>query len=584
MSKEKKNSVQSVTSYSYTGKITLSQLASKLNKSASEIISFLFTNSIFDNGRPYTMNSELNPEVVEIICIQYNIVFDNNSMKNQSNFVLEIDYTDSSKIVTRPVVVVIAGHIDHGKTTLIDYLRKSRIVDKESGHITQSMGTYQLRYKGQVITVLDTPGHETFNLIRERGASLADVMILVIAADSGIQQQSLETIKYAKAANIDVIIAINKIDKVSEVEITKVKQELLKYDLVAEEYGGTTIVVPISAKKGTNIDLLMENLTTLAELKELKANISTPAFGTVMEAKLDKGKGVLTTVLVQNGTLHVGDYLVVGSLFGKVRNIYNDVNQQVKFAEAGTPVSFSGLDTLPIVGEHFKVFEDEHTAKSVAAYRRKDETHPTNSALESTNKKVVNVIIKAESQSLAEAAKLALSKIENKDAIVNVIYAQSGEINDYDLLQASTSAAIIYSYKLIPSSLITTKLRDKGIDFRYMDVIYAMSDDLTAYIEQFIIPEYEEVEIGNAEVLQLFPSSKYGLIAGCKVMDGVIRNKAIAKLYRHNKLIYTGKIESLRNKLEDVKEMRYGFECGINLNNKDILVGDIIRCYQLERK
>ena len=488
---------------------------------------------------------------------------------------LKEDEEDESKMVPRPPVVCVMGHVDHGKTSLLDAIRHTHVIAKEAGGITQHIGAYMVTINGQKITFLDTPGHEAFTAMRMRGANSTDIAILVVAADDGVMPQTIEAINHAKAAGIEIIVAINKIDKPSA-NIERVKQELSEYELIPEDWGGSTICVPVSAHTGEGIDTLLEMILLTAEVNELKANPNRKARGLVIEAQLDKGKGPVATVLVQKGTLHVGDPIAAGSCFGKVRAMIDDKGRRVKEAGPSVPVEILGLSDVPNAGEIFVQTDSEKEARSFAdtfisenkerlleETRSKMSLDDLFSQIQAGNLKELNIIVKADVQGSVEAVKQSLLKLSNDEVVVKIIHGGVGAINESDVTLAATSNAIIIGFNVRPDSTAKATAEREGVDLRLYRVIYDAIADVEAAMKGMLDPIYEEKVIGHAEVRQTFKASGVGTIAGSYVLDGVFQRNCKVRITREGKQIYEGALASLKRFKDDVKEVKAGYECGL---------------------
>jgi len=572
----------------YTGAISTNELATKLNVPVSDIIKFLFM-----QGKMITINSLLDDELIGTICLQFGYDFQKKNIVEAENFEeLEIN-DDPSKLKERPPVVTIMGHVDHGKTTLIDAIRNSNLVAGEAGGISQAIGAYQKEIKGKKITFIDTPGHEAFTAMRSRGASVTDIVVLVVAADDGVMPQTIEAIDHAKAANVPVIVAINKIDKPGA-DPDKVKTELMNYGIIAEEYGGENICVEISAKKKTGIDSLLETIILVAEMKELKANPDRYALGTVLEASLDRNEGPKATLLIENGTLKEGDYLVVGTSYGKARRMTNEFKKILKEATPSTPVSVIGLSEVPSAGDKFMAFSMESEAREIANKRRlikesKNRNATSAASLEDLynlakegEKHTLNIIVKAESTGSAEAVKASLEKLSTDNIKINIVRASSGAITQSDVLLASAAKAIIYGFNVRPDALTKAKAEEEKVEIRLHRIIYALIEEIQAAMKGMLAPTYTEKVTGQAEVRKLFKVSKIGTIAGCMVTDGVIKNGSKIRLLRDGVIVYEGKLGSLQREKDQAKEVKAGFECGMTIDGfNDEKEGDIIEGYEM---
>ncbi len=572
----------------YNGEIGLSELSEKINIPVNEIMKYLFL-----NGKMITINSKLDDECVGMVCLQFGLDFKKEKAIEEEN-IEEYDIVDDPKsLKERPPVVTIMGHVDHGKTTLIDAIRSSNLVAGEFGGISQAIGAYQRDFKGKKITFIDTPGHEAFTAMRSRGASVTDIIILVVAADDGVMPQTREAIDHAKAAKVPIIVAINKMDKPSA-NPKRVKDELTQLGVIPEQFGGDTIFLETSAKFNRGIDELLENILTLSEVLELKANPDRYALGTVLEAVLDKGEGPKATLLVQNGTLKNSDFVVVGSTYGKVRRMTNEYQKIVKVAPPSTPVAIIGLSEVPSAGDHFMAFDNEKQAKDIATKRRikKEEASRQGSAaisLDDLNARFskgevqdLNLIIKADNTGSAEAVKSSLEKITVKGINLNIIRCSTGAITESDVLLASASNAIIYGFNVRPSAMVRTKADEEHIDIRLHRIIYALIEEIEAACKGMLKPEQVEKVTGQAEVRQIFKVSKVGTIAGSMITSGYLKATNPIRLIRDGVVIHEGKISSMKRYQADVKEAAMGYECGIMLENyNDQKEQDIIEGYEL---
>ncbi len=576
--------------FTYSGTITVGELAKELNIQASEIIKYLFLSK-----RMVTINQNLDDDTIGEICLQFGFDFKKEKIVDEEDFEnIEVE-DDPKDLKERPAVVTIMGHVDHGKTTLIDSIRNSNIVSTEQGGISQAIGAYQKEHNGKKITFIDTPGHEAFTAMRSRGASVTDIVILIVAADDGVMPQTVEAINHAKAAGVPIMVAINKIDKPGA-NVEKVKEELMKYEIIPEEWGGENIFLEISAKKGIGINELLDNIIVLAEMLELKANPNRFAFGTVLEAKLDKGEGPKATLLVQNGTLTNQDYVVVGTTYGKVRRMTNEHNKVLKEALPGTPVSIIGLDDVPVAGDHFMAFPSEKQAKDIATKRKlaKERNEQKSSGPISLDDlynqisegvQTINVIVKADNSGSAEAVKSSLEKIDVKGVKVNVIAANAGAITQSDVLLASASNAIIYGFNVRPSALVKEKAKQEKVDIRLHGIIYKIIEEMEDAMNGMKKAEQVEEVTGQAEVRMLIKASKIGTIAGSYVTEGVIKAGQNVRLIRDGVVIYEGKLGSLKRFKDDAKEVKEGFECGLTIENyNDLKEGDIVEGYEMVDK
>ncbi len=582
-----------------TENLTIKQLSEKIGKSAPEIIKKLF----IELGMSKTINDNIDFDTAELIAAAFNITLELKLEQTSEEKLISIHNDtsgdDPSELVTRPPVVTIMGHVDHGKTSILDYIRKANVALGEAGGITQHIGAYTINvpYEGEQkqITFLDTPGHEAFTSMRARGANVTDIVVIVVAADDGIMPQTVEAINHAKAAKVPIIVAINKMDKVGA-NPDRVLQQLADNGLVSEEWMGDIPTVRVSAKTGMNIDVLLENILATAEICELKANPSKSAKGTIIEAKLDKGKGPVATVLVQNGTLKVGDYIVAGTATGRVRAMFDDKGRQVSAALPSTPVSILGLQVVPNAGDQMMAVKDERLSREVAEERRAKEKieklQMKKSSLEDVFRRIeegklkdLNIILKADVQGSVEAVKQSLLKLSNDEVKVHVIHSGVGAINDSDVALASSANAFIIGFNIRPDQNARASAEKSGIDIRLYRVIYDAIDDVEKAIKGMLAPTYKEVYLGRAEVRQIYKISSVGTIAGCMVKDGKITRNAKVRLIRDGAVITETAIASLRRMKDDVKEVVSGYDCGIGLDKyNDIHVDDVIEAYTMEEE
>ena len=570
---------------SYEEGITVGELAEKLGQTPANVIKVLFL-----LGTMVTINSSLNDEQVELICLEYGCECEKHVPVDEVNFENIEVVDDEADLQPRCPVVTIMGHVDHGKTTLLDTIRKSAVVDGEFGGITQHIGAYQVEVNGKKVTFLDTPGHEAFTAMRARGAQVTDIVIIVVAADDGVMPQTKEAIDHAKAAGVPIVVAINKIDK-EGADPERIKAEMAEEGLLPEEWGGDTVYCEISAKKKIGIEELLETLTVVAELADLKANPNRYAYGSVVEGKLDKGRGAVATLLVENGTLRASDPIVVGAAYGRVRQMLDDKGRVIKEALPGTPVEITGLNEVPVAGDKFMVFETEKQARSVGETRmkakiEKDRNSGAALSLDDLYSQIkegqiidLNIIVKADVQGTAEAVKASLEKIDVDGVRVNVIRSTVGAISESDVILASASQAIIYGFNVRPDAKVRNKAEEENVEIRLHNVIYKMVEEIETAMKGMLAPEYHEVITGQAEIRQVIKASKIGNIAGCYVTDGSIKRNCGIRLIRDGIVVYEGKLASLRR----VKEVNAGFECGLNIENyNDIKEGDIIEGYVME--
>ncbi|MCR4855108.1 MAG: translation initiation factor IF-2 [Erysipelotrichaceae bacterium] len=581
---ERKND-EKVKMITYQEGITVGDLANKLKKNSGEIIKILFM-----LGKMVTINSALDDENVELVCMEFGVDVTKEEPQEDETL-LDTEEDDPADLVERAPIVTIMGHVDHGKTTLLDYIRNSRVVEGEFGGITQHIGAYQVKVNDKMVTFLDTPGHEAFTAMRARGASVTDIAIIVVAADDGVMPQTIEAVDHAKAAGVPIIVAVNKMDKPGA-NPDKVKNALSEMDLMPEEWGGDTIYVECSAKTGMGVQDILETILVVAEVRDLKANPKKLATGTVIEAKLDKGRGPVSTLLVQNGTLRQSDSVVVGTAYGKIRKMTNDMGKEITEALPGTPVEIIGLNDVPIAGDNFKVFEDDKDARAVAQARaraklEKDRNASVAMTLDDLKSQIdagdiqeIPVIVKSDVTGTAEAVASSLSKIDVDGVKVNVIRRAAGTINESDVILASVSHAVIYGFNVRPDANVRKKAQDEGVEIRLHNIIYKAVEEMEAAMKGMLAPVYEEVVIGQAEVRKTYKVSKIGTIAGCMITEGKIVRDCKIRLIRDGIVIYTGKLGSLRRFENDVKEVAEGYECGMTIENfNDIKELDIIEGY-----
>ncbi len=581
-----RNKEPEVKAITYSEGITVGQLAKKIKRQASDIIKVLFL-----EGKMVTINSALDDDMVETVCITYEIEPTKVEEKDEDSLEDE-DLDNPENLSERPPVVTIMGHVDHGKTTLLDSIRKTKVVEGEAGGITQAIGAYQIKVNGRKVTFLDTPGHEAFTAMRARGAKVTDIAVIVVAADDGVMPQTEEAIDHAKAAKVPMIIAVNKIDKPTA-NPDRVKSELAEHGIMPEEWGGDTIFVNTSAKKGEGIQDLLETILTVADVQELKANAKRLATGTVIEAKLDKGRGPVATLLVQNGTLKQGEPIVVGTCFGKIRRMTDEDGKELKVAGPSSPVEIIGLNDVPEAGDLFKAFDNEKEARALADRRMRKKIEQQRNrtsamSLEDLSREIeageiqeIPVIIKADVQGSAEAVKSSMEKLDVKGVKVNVIHATAGAITESDIMLADASKAMIIGFNVRPDANIRRKAEEAGVSIRLHDIIYKATEEMENAMKGMLAPVYTEVVIGQAEIRETYKVSKVGTIGGCMVTDGKLVHHCGVRLVREGVVIYTGKLGSLKRFKDDAKEVSSGFECGITIENyNDIKVGDIIEAYQ----
>ena len=569
--------------------ITVKDLAAELKKTSGEVIK-----KLLGYGTLATINNEVDFDTAFLIAEEFGVTAHKKEVVTEEDILFDDSEDREEDLKPRPPVIVVMGHVDHGKTSLLDAVRSTNVIEGEAGGITQHIGAYKVEINGREITFLDTPGHEAFTAMRARGAQITDIAILVVAANDGVMPQTVEAINHAKAADIPIIVAINKID-LEGANPEKIKQDLTEYGLVPEEWGGDTIYVPISAKKRQNIDTLLEMVLLVADMKELKANPNKQAKGAVIEARLDKSKGPVATMLVQRGTLDVGDTIVVGSVIGRIRTMKNDKGQNVKKAGPSTPVEITGLTEVPEAGEIFYEVEDEKTAKHLIEKRKRqarDRVLSLNSTvtlddlfsqIEKGNLKQLNLIVKADVQGSVEAIKQSLEKLSDEKVRVSVIHANVGGVTETDVTLAKVSNAIIIAFNVRPELRAKQMAEKEEVEIKTYSVIYNAIEDIKAAMKGMLDPVYKETIIGNAEVRQIFKVSNVGTIAGCYVTDGKITRHSIVRVIRGNIVIGEGKIASLKRFKDDVKEVTKEFECGIQIENfNDIKEGDIIEAHIME--
>lgn len=573
----------------YQGSLTVGELADKLNKDSSEIIKKLMMLGVMA-----TINQQLDSETIELICDDYGVEVEEEVVVDQTDINNYITEDAEEDLSVRPAIVTIMGHVDHGKTTLLDSIRETKVTEGEAGGITQHIGAYQIEQDDKKITFLDTPGHAAFTSMRSRGAQITDIAILVVAADDGVMPQTIEAINHAKAAEVPIIVAVNKVDKEGS-DPNRVMQELMAYDLVPEDWGGNTIYVPLSALQGEGIDDLVEMINLVAEVEELKANPAKVANGTVIEAQLEKGRGSVATLLVQNGTLNKGDSLVVGNHYGKVRAMSNHLGKSVSKASPSMPVEVIGLNGVPQAGDQFLVFKDDKQAKQVAQMREQKQIQEQR---ESTGKlnldelfdqikqgdlKEINAIVKADVQGSAEAVASSLRKIEVEGAKINIIHTGVGAITESDIILASASNGIVIGFNVRPDNNAKRAAENEGVDIRLHRIIYKVIEEMEAAMKGMLDPVYEEKIIGQAEVRETFKVSKIGTIAGSYVTDGKITRNSGVRVIRDSVVQFEGEIDSLKRFKDDVKEVQQNYECGITVKNyNDIREGDIIEAFIME--
>lgn len=573
----------------YSDTLTVSDLADKLNKEPAEIIKKLMFLGVMA-----TKNQDLDDDAVELICSEFNVEAEKVVILEDTDLDKYIMEDKEEDLMERPPVVTIMGHVDHGKTTTLDSIRNTKVTAGEAGGITQHIGAYQVEFGGKKITFLDTPGHAAFTSMRSRGAQVTDIAILVVAADDGVMPQTVEAINHAKAAEVPIIVAVNKMDKESA-NPDRVMQELTEYELIPEDWGGSTIFVNISALKNEGIDDLLEMVLLVSEVEELKANPKANATGTVIEAELDKGRGSVATLLVQNGTLHVGDSLVVGNTFGRVRAMINDTGKRVEMAGPSMPVEITGLQDVPQAGDRFVVFDDEKKSRQIGEARQQEaiaanRNEQTKVSLDDLFEQIkqgemkeLNIIIKADVHGSAEALSSSLQKIDVEGVKINIIHTGVGAITESDIILASASNAIVIGFNVRPDANAKGSAEREKVDVRLHRVIYKAIEEIESAMKGLLDPEFEEKIIGQVEVRETYKVSKVGTIAGCYVTDGKVTRDAGVRIIRDGVVLYEGEIDTLRRFKDDVKEVAKNYECGITVTNfNDIKVGDTMEAFVME--
>lgn len=589
-SKEEEEVEEEISIIQIPDSLTVKELAEKLDESFSEVIKVLMSQGIMA-----TINQEIDFDVATLVAEHFGVLVEKEEIQDLLEEVFAEEPDKPENLQSRPPVVVVMGHVDHGKTSLLDAIRESNVIAKEAGGITQHIGAYVVDVNDKKITFLDTPGHEAFTAMRMRGAQVTDVAILVVAADDGVMPQTVEAINHAKAAGVQIIVAINKMDKPSA-NPDRVKQELVEYGLVAEDWGGDTICVPISALKNEGIDQLLEMVLLVSEMEELKANPNKKARGTIVEAELDKGRGPVATVLVQDGTLKVGDPIIAGVAYGRIRAMTDDKGRRVKTAGPSTPVEILGLSEVPSAGEMFYIADSDREArqlaeKVIAAGREKliQETPQKVSLddlfyqIQEGNIKELNIVVKADVQGSAEAVKQSLEKLSNEEVRIRTIHGGVGAITESDVMLASASNAIIIGFNVRPEVSASSVAEREKVDIRLYRVIYSAIEDIEAAMKGLLDPEYKEKVIGHAEVRQIFKVSNLGTIAGSYVQDGKITRNANVRIVRDGIVVHEGELSSLKRFKDDVKEVNTGYECGITIDKfNDVKENDIIEAYIME--
>ena len=569
----------------YKDGMTVNELAKELDVNGTDIIKKLMS-----LGLMISLNDQIDYDNAEIVVLDYNKTLKKESTQDITNFE-ELEIIDDEKdLVKRPPIITIMGHVDHGKTTLLDYIRNSHVVDSEFGGITQHIGAYQIEHKGNKLTFIDTPGHAAFTEMRARGASVTDIVIIIVAADDGVMPQTKEAVDHARSAGVPIVVAVNKIDK-PEANIERIYTEMAEINVTPESWGGDVPFINISAHTGEGIDLLLETLETISEVNEYKANPNRYAIGAVIESKVDKNVGGVASFLIQNGTLRIGDPVVVGHSFGKIRTMKNDLGESIVEAGPSTPVEVTGINENPSAGDKFMAFETESEAKKVAEKRKNIEKSKYKKDVISLDdlfkkieggQKVINVVLKADVRGSEEAVKNALEKIEVKDVKVKVIRSGIGIITESDVVLANASDAIVIGFNVVPSHITKEIAKEYNVDIRLYTIIYKLVEEMELAMQGMLEPEYEEKIIGNVEIRKIFKFSKIGNIAGCYVTDGIVKNNSNVRIIRDGVIVAEDKIASLQKGKENAKEMKKGFECGITLENfNDIKEGDTLEVYEL---
>lgn len=577
--------------------IPVRELAQRINKSPIDVIKKLMSNGVM-----VTINQSVDFETAAIVAAEYGYeAVPESVVEAPQEEIGELPFwrkviasEPPSALKPRPPVVTILGHVDHGKTTLLDAIRRTNVAAEEAGGITQHIGAYQVEHQGKLITFLDTPGHAAFTAMRARGAQGADVVVLVVAADDGVMPQTKEAIAHARAARVPIIVALNKIDK-PNANPDRVKNQLAELGLVPDEWGGNTLIVPVSAKQKVGIQDLLEAILLVAENSDIRANPNGRTIGTVIEAKLDKARGPVATLLVQNGTLKVGDVVLVGTAYGKLRAMFDFRGKPIRKAEPSTPVEVIGLSDVPSAGEPFEVVASEREArlevekrleeqKQRAAARKKVSLEDLFSRYQAGETKELRLILKADVQGSLEPIITELQKLGSGDIKIDIIYAETGNITENDIMLASASKAIVVGFNVQADAAARRLAESEGVSIRTYDIIYRLTEDIEKALKGMLEPEHREVVIGRAQVLAVFPVSKLGKVAGCRVSEGEIRRNANIRVYRNGNVIFEGEIASLRHQKEDVREIRQGYECGIGVRNfNDFQPGDVLECYVIER-
>ncbi|VEU78326.1 translation initiation factor IF-2 [Mycoplasmopsis columbinasalis] len=567
----------------FTNKMPLGEFANKIKLSANELIKYFML-----KRKMYQINHVLEEEEIAEVCMEHGLDFRKEQNVDAGNFLNEVKFEDDPKLLTkRPPVVTVMGHVDHGKTTLVDYIRKTKVAQSESSGITQHTGAYQASHQNNKITFIDTPGHEAFSQMRSRGAKITDLIILVVAADDGVMPQTKEAIQLALDLNVPVVVFVNKMDKPNK-NIDKIKNELLAAGLVTEEYGGNVPMIYGSAKLGDGVDSLLEQILLSTDILELKANKNRYPYGTVVESKIDRGVGATATLLIESGTLYRGDFIVAGSAYGRVKNlISSSTGQAIEEATPGMPVVITGLNVAPFAGERFIAFEDEKFAKKLAQEKAQIDKNKLlfNKSSQPQNgdetRKIINIIIRSDVQGTAEALREALHDMHNDEAVIHVLSAQAGEVSNNDLLIAQTSNALVINFNQKPSVNIKQSAKQLKVKLAYYNVLFKATEDMQALLDAQRTVVYEEKKIGTAVVIKLFKYSKVGIIAGCMMEDGVVKAHSKVKVLRRKKIVHDGVIDSLRRELNDVKEVETGKDFGTHIHKFDgVQLDDILEFYE----
>ncbi|QJR43507.1 translation initiation factor IF-2 [Mycoplasma miroungigenitalium] len=564
----------------FTNTLPLGEFATKIGMNPNDLIK-----SFMMKGKMYQINHILEEEEIAEVCLEQNLDFKKEQSVDASNFLNTVEFIDDEKLLSkRPPVITIMGHVDHGKTTLLDYIRESKVAESESSGITQHVGAYQVFHDKGTITFIDTPGHEVFTEMRSRGAQVTDIVILVVAADDGVMPQTKEAIQHTRAANAPMIVFVNKIDKQAK-DLERVKRELAENDVIIEEYGGDVPMITGSAKTGEGIDELLDNIITLSDLMDLKANKNRYPSGIVLESRADKGVGVVATLIIANGTLYKGDFMVAGSSYGRIKSIKSTTGKTLESATPGMPVVVSGLNTSPLAGDRFISFEDEKFAKKIAQEKqqmdKKFDLFNRAQTSDEDGKKILNVIIRSDVQGTSEALKSKLDGMCNDEAVIKVIGAQTGQVSNSDLLLAQTSDALIITFRIKASSNIKQSAKQSGVKIAFYDVVFKVIEDMQLWLDGEKAVVYEEKKIGSGHVIKTFFYSKVGTIAGVMLDEGVVKAGSKVKVFRNRKLIHDGKIETLRRDINDVKEVEKGKDFGMKIKKfDDIKQDDIVEFFE----